>query len=100
MSLMGELFCHLSVNSPGQSVDRFIGQCVISYDFSHWKTWDELLNMIIEFDIYLYLSLREALHRQHIYCLASMRLKNCTIMNFWVGTDYGYWTIHTITLVK
>ena len=23
----------------------------------------------------LYLSLREALHRQHIYCLASMRLK-------------------------
>ena len=50
MSLMGELFCHLSVNSPGQSVDRFIGQFVISHNFAHWETWDELFNMIIEFD--------------------------------------------------
>ena len=31
----------------------------------------------------LYLSLRKALHRQHIYCLASMKLKNCAIMNLW-----------------
>ena len=40
----------------------------------------------------LYLSLRKALHRQHIYYLASMKLKNCAIMNLWEG-----WTI---TLVK
>ena len=38
----------------------------------------------------LYLSFRKALHRQHIYCLASMRLKNCTVMNLWGGMDYGY----------
>ena len=38
----------------------------------------------------LYLSLMKALHRQHIYCLASMRLKNCTIMNLWDEMDYGY----------
>ena len=38
----------------------------------------------------LYLSLRKALHRQHIYCLASMRSKNCSVMNLWGGMDYGY----------
>ena len=38
----------------------------------------------------LYLSLKKALHRQHIYCLASMRLKNCAIMKLWDALDYGY----------
>ena len=33
----------------------------------------------------LYLLLRKALYRQHIYYLASMRLKNCTIINLWDG---------------
>ena len=33
----------------------------------------------------LYLSLRKALHRQHIYCLASMRLKNHYDLMGWDG---------------
>ena len=33
----------------------------------------------------LYLSLRKALHRQHIYCLASMRLKYCYEFMGWDG---------------
>ena len=28
-------------------------------------------------------------YRQHIYCLASMKLKNCAIMNLWEGMDYN-----------
>ena len=38
----------------------------------------------------LYLSLRKAHHRQHIYCLASRKSKNCTIINLCDGMDYGY----------
>ena len=38
----------------------------------------------------LNLSLRKALHRQHIYYLASMRSKKCNVMNLWDGMDYGY----------
>ena len=38
------------VHLIGQPVDRFIRQFVISHNFAHWKTWDELFNMIIEFD--------------------------------------------------
>ena len=33
----------------------------------------------------LYLSLRKALHRQHSYCLASMRLKYCYEFMGWDG---------------
>ena len=33
----------------------------------------------------LYLSLRKALHRQHIYCLSSMRLKYCYEFMGWDG---------------
>ena len=38
----------------------------------------------------LYLSLRKALHRQHIYWLASMRLKYHYEFMGWDGMDYCY----------
>ena len=42
-------FAILCKQSIGQPIDRFIGQFVISHNFAHCKTWDELFNMIIEF---------------------------------------------------
>ena len=70
MSFTEELFCHLRVTVHRQPIDRFIGQFVISHNFAHCRTWDELFNMIIEFDTCI---MRQVWCKGKVTCPPSVR---------------------------